>query len=192
MVQIDIPFTFGAGSLFAAAVEQGLRGPQSKYFYYRALGVNLLFQITLIVWFPLYFLVNQFGMQTSHMWWTKDRLTDYPWLLPAFFVAYFAANISGFHLGVRLVQQGRTRWLWAMFWASIAVSTLWVALQPYRTLSLGTYEEWRAGTAQWLSTDRPLTIAVLADMVVFTVGLFVLFRMLKREAVAGAPGAPNP
>jgi hypothetical protein len=186
MVQIDIPFTFGVGSLFAAAAEQGLRGPQSKYFYYRALAVDLLFQITLIVWFPLYFLVNQFGMQTSHMWWTKDELTDYPWLLPAFFVAYFVANISGYHLGVRFVRQGRTAWVWAMFWASMTVSTLWVGLQPYRTLSLGTYEEWRAGTAQWLSTDRPLLIAVFADMAVFSVMLVVLFRMLKREAAAAA------
>ena len=182
MVQIDIPFTFGVGSVFAAAAEQGLRGPLSRYFYYRALSMNLLFQIVLVIWFPLYFLVNQFGMQTSHMWWHGDRLTDYPWLLPIFFVVYFASNISGYHLGVWLVRQGRLKLVWVVFFGSMAVATLWVALQPYRTLSLGTYQEWQAGTARWLWTDRPLTIAVIADMIAFNGTLVWLYRRLKREA----------
>jgi hypothetical protein len=185
MVQIDIPFTFGVGSLFAKAVENGLVGPRAKYFYLRAMNADLLFQILLIVWFPLYFLINQFGMETSHMWWTGDKLTDYPWLLPGFFVAYFVSNLSGFHLGVWLIRRGRPRMVWVVFYGSIAVSTAWVALQPYRTLSLGTYQEWLAGTAPWLWSDKVLTIEVIADMFVFNLGLIWLYKWLKREASAG-------
>ena len=35
MVQIDIPVAFGTASLFAAAVEQGLRSERRRYFYQR-------------------------------------------------------------------------------------------------------------------------------------------------------------
>ena len=181
MVQIDIPFTFGVGSLFAKAVEQGLTGSRSTYFCLLALCTDLLFQILLIVWFPLYFLVNQFGMETSHMWWTGDRLTDYPWLLPGFFVAYFVSNLSGFGLGAWLIRRGHPKAVWGVFFGSMAVSIAWVALQPYRTLSLGTYQEWLAGTAPWLWTDRVLLAQVIADMVVFNLGLIWLYRWLKRQ-----------
>ena len=189
MVQIDIPFTFGVGSLFAAAAEEGLRSRLSAYFYYRALTLDLLFQIVLVIWFPLYFLVNQFGLETSHMWWHGEGLRDYPWMLPSFVVVYFASNVSGYNLGVWLIRRGHVKMVWAVFWGSMTVATLWVALQPYRTLSLGTYQEWQAGTARWLWTDRPLTVAVIFDMIAFNGTLIYFYQLIKREAARAANDA---
>ena len=105
MVQIDIPVAFGTASLFAAAVEQGLRSERRRYFYQRALAASLIFQLLLVVWLPVYLLIAHFGFQTSHMWWTGDSITDYPWLLPAFLMAYFVACIAGFHVGSLLVTR---------------------------------------------------------------------------------------
>ena len=81
MVQIDIPVAFGTGSLFAAAVEKGLRSEKYAYFYHRALTANLIFQLLLVVWLPVYLLIAHFGFQTSHMWWTGTSITfAYQWV----------------------------------------------------------------------------------------------------------------
>ena len=151
MVQIDIPVAFGTASLFAAAVEQGLRSERRRYFYQRALAASLIFQLLLVVWLPVYLLIAHFGFQTSHMWWTGDSITDYPWLLPAFLTAYFVACIGGFHVGSLLVRQGRTRAVWMLFIGGFAFFGAWMAFQPYRTLTLGSYGEWQA-------RDRPVDL----------------------------------
>jgi hypothetical protein len=182
MVQIDIPVAFGTGGVFAAAVAQGLRSDRAAYFYQRALAANLLFQLLLVVWLPVYLLIAHFGFQTSHMWWTADSITAYPWLLPVFLAAYFLANVGGFHLGVRLVRQGRTRAVWLLFAGGFAFFGAWMALQPYRTLSLGTYAEWEAGAARWVWTE-PRFLALLGGaMIVFFAALHVVYRALEREA----------
>src|SRR3954471_13722425 len=115
MVQIDIPVAFGTGSLFAAAVQKGLRSEKSAYFYQRGLTANLIFQLLLVVWLPVYLLIAHFGFQTSHMWWKGGSITEYPWLLPAFLTAYFLACLAGFHSGARLVQKGRRAAPWILF-----------------------------------------------------------------------------
>jgi hypothetical protein len=186
VVQIDIPVAFGTGSLLAAAVEQGLRSERASYFYQRALVANLLFQILLVVWLPVYLLVAHFGFQTSHMWWTEDSITDYPWLLPCFLAAYFLANVAGFDLGARLVQRGRTRVVWLLFLGGFVFFGVWMAVQPYRTLSLGTYADWRAGTARWIWTDAGFVALLLGDMVLFFVALAWIFRRLRRESQQAA------
>lgn len=182
MVQIDIPVAFGTGGLFAAAVERGLRSDRSAYFYQRGLAANLLFQILLVVWLPVYLLIAHFGFQTSHMWWTGSSITDYPWLLPAFLTAYFASNVAGFHVGARLVQNGRTRLVWLLFAGGFAFFGAWMAFQPYRTLTLGTYAEWQAGTARWIWTDMAFLSLLGGDMVFFFVVLAWVYRALQREA----------
>ena len=154
MVQIDIPVAFGTGSLFAAAVEKGLRSEQYAYFYHRALTANLIFQLLLVIWLPVYLLIAHFGFQTSHMWWTGTSITDYPWLLPVFLVAYFVANIAGFHVGARLVINGRSRGPWLLFAGGFVFFGCWMAFQPYRTLTLGTYAEWEARAARRRSSRR--------------------------------------
>ena len=186
MVQIDIPVAFGTGSLFAAAVEQGLRSERSAYFYQRGLAANLLFQVLLVVWLPVYLLVAEFGFQTSHMWWTGSSLNDYPWLMPGFLLAYFAANVGGFHLGARLVQRGLTRAVWMVFVGGFVFFGAWMAAQPYRTLSLGTYSEWKAGAARWIWEDTRVVALLTGDMLFFFWALAVVYRALQREAAAAA------
>ena len=182
MVQIDIPVAFGTGSLFAAAVERGLRSEQHAYFYQRALSASLVFQLLLVVWLPVYLLINHFGFQTSHMWWRAGSITEYPWFLPVFLVVYFMANIAGFHLGARLVRGGFTRAPWLLFAGGFAFFGAWMAVQPYRTLTLGTYAEWEARAARWIWTDPGFVGLLMAAMVIFFVALHIVFRALEREA----------
>ncbi len=188
MVQIDIPVAFGTGSLFAAAVEKGLRSERSGYFYQQALAVNLVFQLLLVVWLPVYLLIAHFGFQTSHMWWTGSSITEYPWLLPGFLLTYFVANIAGFHVGARLVRQGRPRAPWLLFAGGFAFFGAWMAFQPYRTLTLGTYAEWDARAARWIWTDPGFVGLLMGAMVVFFVALHFVYRALQREAASAAAG----
>jgi hypothetical protein len=186
MVQIDVPLTFGVGSVFAAAVERGLRSSQAPYFYWRALGTNLLVQIFLFIWFSLYFLVAEFGLQTSHMWFKADTILPTAWLMPVFFLVYFAANLSGFHLGVWLVLHGRARLVWLVLAVCVLFATGWVALQPYRTLGMGTYGQWQAGELRWAWTDGMLFTAAVADFAVLIVAVVWLYRRLARDAAKAA------
>jgi hypothetical protein len=190
MVQIDIPVAFGTGSVFAAAVQKGLQSEKYSYFYQRALAANLVFQLLLVVWLPVYLLIAHFGFQTSHMWWTGESITEYPWLLPVFLLAYFVANIGGFHVGARCVRQGRTRVPWLLFAGGFAFFGAWMAFQPYRTLTLGTYSEWEARAAPWIWTSPGFVALLLGAMVVFFVALFFVYRRLDREAAALTGAAP--
>jgi hypothetical protein len=103
-----------------------------------------------VLWLPVYLLASHFGFQTSHMWWHGDALTDDPTMMPVFIVAYFASSLSGYHLGAWLVLRGQTRAAWAIFLASCAFFIGWMALQPYRTLTLGTHRQWIAGNVIWM------------------------------------------
>jgi len=185
VVQIDIPVAFGTGSLFAAAVEQGLRSARARYFYQRALAANLIFQILVVVWLPIYLLVAHFGFQTSHMWWTGDSITDHPVVLPAFVVVYFLANVAGFHAGARLVQRGRTAAARGAFVGGFAFFAAWVAVQPYRTLSLGTYNQWKAATAPWIWSDPGFLSLLCGAALLYFAALAWVFRALQRESRAG-------
>jgi hypothetical protein len=184
MVQIDIPVAFGTAGVFAAAVEQGLKSERRSYFYQRALAVSLIFQLFLVVWLPVYLLVAHFGFQTSHMWWTGDSITDYPWLLPAFLAAYFAACIGGFHVGSMLVTRGRRKMVWLLFAGGFAFFGAWMAFQPYRTLTLGSYEQWQAQTAEWIWKTPSFVSLLTGAMVVFFIALRIVYKTLQREAAA--------
>lgn len=184
MVQIDIPVAFGTGSVFAAAVRKGLQSEKHAYFYQRALAANLVFQLLLVVWLPVYLLIAHFGFQTSHMWWTGESITEYPWLLPVFLVAYFVANVGGFHVGATLVRQGRTRVPWLLFAGGFAFFGAWMAFQPYRTLTLGTYAEWQSHAAPWIWSNPGFVALLMGAMVVFFVALYFVYRALDREAAA--------
>jgi hypothetical protein len=188
MIQVDLPFTFGTASLMAAAVERGLRSPKARYFHARALSLNLAFQGIFVIWLPVYFLVNEFGLQTSHMWFHGDSLSDHPWLLPLFISLYFATNVAGFHVGARLSASGQAGIAKAIFWAGTVFTFAWMGVQPYRTLSLGTYTEWQAGTAPWLWSNPALTAAVVVEFVAVFAGIYLMYRWLTREAAAAVAG----
>ena len=141
-----------------------------------------------MVWLPVYLLIAHFGFQTSHMWWTGDSITDYPWLLPAFLTAYFVACIAGFHVGSLLVRQGRTRAVWMLFVGGFAFFGAWMAFQPYRTLTLGSYGDWQAKTARWIWTEPGFVGLLTGAMVVFFVALRIVYKALQREAAGKGEG----
>ena len=178
MVQVDLPFVFGVGSFFAWAARAQLAAGDAAA-YYRALFKNFAFQILFAFWPTLYLLVNSFGFQTSHMWWTKESVTDYPLLLPLFTVLYFVCNWAGFAVGARLVRQGRARWSLYLFIAGWAFFIGWVVFQPQRTLRVGTHAEWVAGSAPWIH-ETPLLAILAASFTVFWIGLIWFYRDLRR------------
>ncbi len=121
------------------------------------------------------------------MFWHGESLTDYPALLPVFLILYFTTNIAGFRTGAWLVQHGRARLARLIFVAAFTYFTLWIAFQPYRTFSLGTFEEWRSGTAPWIWTDRWFMGVLASDALSFFAGISVVYRSLRREALEAAP-----
>lgn len=191
MVQIDIPVAFGTAGVFAAAVEQGLKSERRSYFYQRALAVSLIFQLFLVVWLPVYLLIAHFGFQTSHMWWKGESITDYPWLLPLFLAAYFVACLGGFHLGSVLVTRGQRKVVWMLFAGGFAFFAAWMAFQPYRTLTLGTYDEWQAETARWIWTSPSFVGLLGGAMVVFFIALRIVYKKLQSEAATATSSYPR-
>lgn len=182
MVQVDIPFSFGVGALMATAVENGLRSERRAYFYQLGLAANLVMQTLCVLWLPLYLLVSHFGFQTSHMWWHGDALTDHTLLLPAFIIIYFAASIAGYHTGARLVEAGRPRAARAIFVGSCVFFAGWMALQPARTLTLGTYREWVEGRAVWMWHDGRFMSLLGVAFVLFVATQWAFYRALARRA----------
>jgi hypothetical protein len=183
MIQIDLPMAAGMGSFFAAAASRQLKGG-SRLQYYRILTINLLFQIMFILWLPIYLFVAAFGWETSHMWFHKDSLADYPALLPLFVLAYVVLNVAGYHYGTVLVRRGQTRKAWMIFYAACAFFVGWIALQPHRTLRLGTYQEWLAGGTPYVWQDKSLFAVVMFGAISFNIALVVVYRFLKKDAAA--------
>ncbi|MGH9311280.1 MAG: hypothetical protein ACRD1U_18025 [Vicinamibacterales bacterium] len=182
MVQVDIPFSFGVGALMATAVEHGLRSERRAYFYQLGLAANLVMQTLCVLWLPLYLLVSHFGFQTSHMWWHGDALTDHTLLLPIFIVVYFAASIAGYHTGARLVEAGRSQAARAIFVGSCVFFAGWMALQPARTLKLGTYREWVEGRAVWMWQDGGFMTLLGVAFVLFVAAQWGFYRALASLA----------
>jgi hypothetical protein len=187
MIQVDLPVAFGSGTLLAAALEHHTSERTWPYLYQRGLAKNLIFQTLFALWLPVYLLVNYFGFQTSHMFWHGESLTDYPALLPVFLILYFATNIAGFHAGAWLVLRGRARLARLIFVAAFTYFALWIALQPGRTLTLGTFAEWEAGTARWIWTSTWFMGVLAIGALVFFVGMTAMYRSLKQEASEIAP-----
>jgi hypothetical protein len=184
MVQVDIPFSFGVGAFMATAVQEGLTSERRAYFYLRGLAANLLLQVLFVFWLPLYLLVSHFGFQTSHMWWHGDALTDYPTLLPIFLIMYFASSVCGYHAGAWLVVRGRAGAAKGIFIASCLFFIGWMALQPHRTLMLGTYREWIEGRAVWIWHDSRFMALLGVSFVLFVAALWMFYVGVQREARA--------
>ena len=93
MVQIDVPVAFGIGSLFADAAYRQLQTGQALPFY-RTLVINNIYQIFFFSWIPVYFMLNYFGWETTHMWWHADSVTAYPFFTPIFIVNADGTGLS--------------------------------------------------------------------------------------------------
>ena len=181
MVQVDLPFVFGVGSFFAWAARAQIAAGKVVH-YYEALLKNFAFQVLFAFWLPLYLLINHFGFQTSHMWWTEDSVAEYPLFLPIFFVLYFVCNWAGFAVGARLVRQGREKWSLGIFIAAWVFFIGWIALQPEHTLRDGSHSDWSAGLAPWIH-ETPLLGTLIGAFVVFWIGLIWFYRDLRRPRV---------
>jgi len=180
VIQVDLPMAFGAGALLANAARRQLVAEKPSL-YGRALSKVMAFHALTFLWPPLYLLVFYFGFETSHMWWHGDSVLDYPWLLPAFFIALWGANIGGFAFGASLVRQGRAAVTWWVWGAAVVFTVGWIVLQPDRTMTLGTYRDWQAGTAPWARTDPSFMYFVSFVMAFFTIALVYVYRSLWRD-----------
>lgn len=192
MVQIDIPIVFGLGCLFADAARNGLQSPEPrarKEAFYRGLSANLIFLTLFVSWLPVYLLVFNFGFETSHMWWHRDSIADYPFFLPIFLVVFFLVNLAGYRLGARWVQGGKVLLNRAVAAAMVVFSLAWVFGQSHRTLVLGTYAEWAAGDGRPLSSDPRLLPLLGFSAVLFHVAVILMYRWVwKAEKGAGGEG----
>lgn len=180
MVQIDVPIALGIGNLFADAAHKQLQTGRAEY-YFRSFAANNIFQAFFFSWIPVYFLMNYFGWETTHMWWEADTIAAYPYYMPVFLVVFFGAANLGFVIGYRLVRAGR---LWAnraIYLAILAYSGLWIFGQVNRSFKLGTYSQWRAGQAPWFYEDRTFLFMLVFTLVVWGGALAIFVLRLRAE-----------
>jgi hypothetical protein len=180
VVQIDIPIAFGVGSLFADAAYKQLQNGRPEY-YYRAFNKSLVYQTFFFSWIPVYFLLNYFGWETTHMWWHEDSVSAYPFFVVIVLLLFFLAAVGGFLLGHHLVKRGR---LWAnraVYLAILAYSGIWIFAQIDHSFRLGTYTEWSEGRSPWFYEDRTFLFMLVLTLVVWGGALAVYFLRLRRE-----------
>jgi hypothetical protein len=170
----------GVGSLMAHAARRQITSKQTGEVS-RAFAKVLIFHSVAFMWPPIYLLVFYFGFETSHMWFHGDSVADYPWLLPTFFLALFASNVAGFALGSRFVRQGTPRNALILFGACVLFTCGWILALPDRTMTLGTYSDWAAGTAPAASSDPAFMAFVSVVMVGYTAGAWMVVRSLEKD-----------
>jgi hypothetical protein len=181
MIQVDLPVAFGMGSLMAHAAQRQIASGEAGAIA-RAFNKVLLFHSVAFMWPPLYLMVFYFGFETSHMWWHADSVMAYPWLLPAFFLALLGVHIAGFKLGAKFIRAGHASRALMVFGATSVFCVAWIMLQRDRTLTLGTYQDWLAGTAPAASTDSGFMAFVIALIVGYSAGAWMVYRSLRRES----------
>ena len=190
MVQIDIPIAFGIGSLFVDAANKQLQKGRPEY-YYRTFNKNLLFQTFFFSWIPVYFLLNYFGWETTHMWWHEDTVSAYPYLVIIVMALFFLAAVGGFLLGYRLVRVGRVWTNRAVYLAILAYSGIWIFGQTNRSFRLGSYTDWVEGRAPWFYEDRTFLFMLIFTLAVWGIPLAVFFLRLRREGMHVDPVFPS-
>ena len=153
MAQIDVPAAFAIGSFLADAAHRQIEAGR-KDLCYRALVKNNMFQIFFFSWIPVYFIANYFGWETTYLWWHADSVSAYPLFLPIFLVVFFAAGNCGFLLGSRLIAARRVMANRIVYLAIVLFSAIWVFGQTGRTFKVGTYSQFKAGTAEMFWDDR--------------------------------------
>jgi uncharacterized membrane protein len=180
LVQIDVPIAFGIGSLFADAASKQLRFGRPEY-YYRAIWKNNIFQIFFFSWIPVYFLLNYFGWETTHMWWDADSVSAYPYYLPIFIVVFFACANAGFLLGKALVAGGKLVANRLVYMGIGVYALAWVFGQTSRTFHLGNHSDWQQGIRPYFYQDRTFLGMFIFTMVVWLVGLAAFSFSLLQE-----------
>jgi hypothetical protein len=186
MVQVDIPAAFAIGTMFADAARKQLQngGPQ---YYYKILLKNNIFQIFFFSWIPVYFILNYFGWETTHMWWHEDSVTAYPFFVPIFLVIFFAAGNAGFLLGHHLVTSGKIVANRVVYVALFIYSAAWIFAQTDSTFRLGTFAQWQAGNAPWFYEDPTFLAMLIISLLIWGIALAIfLLRLIKEGKGLGA------
>jgi hypothetical protein len=180
MVQIDVPIAFATGLYLTDVAHRQLRSGGPEY-YYRSFFVLLIFNIFFFGWIPVYFLMNYFSWEVTHMWWSASSVDAYPFFVPIFLVVFFGAAMLGFLLGHHLVVTER-RGLNRAIWLGVLVfSAIWVLGQTNRTFRVGTREEWLAGTSPLFYEDRTFLLMLIFTTLVWVVGIVWATTLLKRD-----------
>lgn len=180
MVQIDVPVALGVSCFFADMASRQLRNGGPEH-YFHTFSCTAVFQAFFFSWIPLYFLMNFFGWETTHMWWHEASVTAYPLYIPLFVVIFWLAAVAGFLIGAHLVRKGRLWWNRGIYIAILLYSAIWIFGQPTRSMVLGSYADWKAGTAPWFYENTTFLVAFIIAMVVWTVGLVIFGVKLRRH-----------
>lgn len=180
MVQIDVPAAFGVGCAFADAARRQLQRGGDRGFLSVLAHYNI-YNSFFFVWIPIYFLVHYFGWETTHMWWHRDSVTEYPFFLCGFIVAFFVAANAGFLVGVRLVRAERLKLNRGIYLGILIGSAVWILGQLDRTAKLGSYSEWKAGTAPWFWEDTEFVISLAVAMILWSSALAAFCYKLYRD-----------
>jgi hypothetical protein len=180
MVQIDVPIAFAIGTMFADAGRRQLQTGRPRH-YYKIMLLNNIYQIFFFSWVPVYFILNYFGWETTHMWWHEDAVTAYPFYVPVFLVIFFAAVNAGFLLGYRLVTTGKLLANRVVYIAMFIYSGVWIFSQTGSTFRLGTFAQWQAGQALWFYEDPTFLAMLIVSLLVWGIALAVFLIKLARE-----------
>jgi hypothetical protein len=187
MIQVDIPFAAAMGSSAAGAARVQLRAGGREEYLRTWLATNL-FLIFGFSWIPVVFLLNYFGWETTHMWWTASDVTAYPWFVPIVIIVSFACGNAGFLLGARLETTGRAAANRVFYIAIFACGIAWMIGFYPRTLKLGSYHTWT--TSPWVYEDPAFVRTWMIAMSAWVGLYFVLLAHLLRRgrSFASHPG----
>jgi len=183
MVQIDVPAAFAVGGFFADGAYKQLQSG-SKADFLEVLVKHNFFQIFCFVWIPVYFMLEYFGWETTHLWWHRDSAADYAFFVPGFILIFFIAANAGFLLGTKLVRQGKLALNRGIYLGIIGLSAVWILAQTNSTFKLGTYAEWKAGVAPWFWKDSTFVAMLAFVMIVWCGGLAYFFITLRKQGKA--------
>ena len=176
MVQVDVPIAFAIGTMFADAARRQLQSGKPEY-YYKVLLLNNIYQIFFFSWIPVYFILNYFGWETTHMWWHADAVTAYPFFVPVFLIIFFAAVNAGFLLGHRLITTGRPLANRVVYIAIFLYTAVWIFGQK-DTMRLGTYAQWQAGNAPRFYEDSTFLAMLIISLLIWGIALAGFLRCL--------------
>ncbi|MGH9397105.1 MAG: hypothetical protein ACRD18_09685 [Terriglobia bacterium] len=180
MVQIDVPIAFAVGSFFADAAQKQLQSTRVEY-HFRAMLKNNIFQIFFFSWIPVYFMLNFFGWETTHMWWHADSVAAYPYFVPLFIVIFFGVANAGFLVGKWLVSHGRILANRLVYTGIVVYAAVWVLAQTGSTLLLGTYAQWKESLSPLFYQDPTFLGMLIFSMIVWIAGLAIFYFSLRRE-----------
>jgi hypothetical protein len=180
VVQVDVPIAFAVGTYFADAAQRQLRAGGAEY-YYRTFFLLMTFLALFFSWIPVYFLINYFSWEVTHMWWHANSVETYPLFVPIFLIVFFGVGMLGFLLGYRLVVSGRLLANRLIYVGVLLYSAVWIFGQTHRTFRVGTRDEWLAGTSPLFYQDHTFLLMLIFVLVVWAAGIVWFTKILHRD-----------